>query len=246
MNDHRSLTSPYLSKLITLINTKPLHDFLTDLHQVLSVVYNKYASHTDLMTFEQFFEFTKHYDIFPKACSKACLFQIFHSLANQREQFQNMHSGVNVTKDTQQINVQHILSPPAQEKPVKVIDKAFFTQAVALSALYTTDQDYMDLIHKYDSSMQISDALEKASLSLCLAQVQRMYDSNGRAVANRKLSHVSLSMLKSTHKQKDIISLFIRKRSKYGWWFEQEEEKKNRSHQKPKMTFDQVMNFQQP
>lgn len=114
------------------------------------------------------------------------------------------------------------MSPRSKEKQqqTKAIDKAFFTQAVALSALYTTDPDFTDLIHKYDSSMAISDVLEKASLSLCLAQVQRMYDSNGRSVANLKLSHVSLTMLKNTYKEKDLISLFLRKPKKYGWWFD--------------------------
>jgi hypothetical protein len=32
VNDYRSIASPYLTKLIALINTKPLHDFLKDLH----------------------------------------------------------------------------------------------------------------------------------------------------------------------------------------------------------------------
>jgi hypothetical protein len=133
-----------------------------------------------------------------------------------------MNSGVHVTKDTLQINLQHTISPRSKEKQqqTKAIDKAFFTQAVALSALYTTDPDFTDLIHKYDSSMTISDELEKAGLSLCLAQVQRMYDSNGRSVANLKLSHVSLALLKNTYKEKDLISLFLRKPKRYGWWFD--------------------------
>jgi hypothetical protein len=53
-------------------------DFMSDLHQVLVGIFQKYIDNHNLMTFEKFLEFAKDHDIFPHESSKGALYNIFH------------------------------------------------------------------------------------------------------------------------------------------------------------------------
>ena len=77
----------YLSKLINLVNSKLLVDFMSELFCSLQDLYCKYtgSSPNGEMTFEQFAKFCRDYDIFPRFCSKPALYRIFHTLALMKE-----------------------------------------------------------------------------------------------------------------------------------------------------------------
>jgi hypothetical protein len=76
--DQRTQQSTLLSKLISLVNSQVIVNFMSDLHQVLGLIYVKYTDNHNLMTFDYFLQFAKDHDIFPTECSKAALYCIFN------------------------------------------------------------------------------------------------------------------------------------------------------------------------
>lgn len=71
-----------LSKLIYLVNTPVIVRFMGRLFQVLAgEVYQVYADKKGLINFDQFLEFAKDHDIFPKLVPKSVINTVFQSLA---------------------------------------------------------------------------------------------------------------------------------------------------------------------
>jgi hypothetical protein len=52
IKDDRSVQNTNLTKLITLVNSKTIVDFMSDLHIVLSQIYVKYTDNRNLLQFE--------------------------------------------------------------------------------------------------------------------------------------------------------------------------------------------------
>lgn len=71
-----------LSKLIYLVNTPVIVRFMGRLFQVLAgEVFQVYADKKGLINFDQFLEFAKDHDIFPKLVPKSVINTVFQSLA---------------------------------------------------------------------------------------------------------------------------------------------------------------------
>ena len=71
-----------LSKLIYLVNTPVIVKLMGRLFQVLAgEVYQVYADKKGLINFDQFLEFAKDHDIFPKLVPKSVMNTVFQSLA---------------------------------------------------------------------------------------------------------------------------------------------------------------------
>jgi len=60
-------------------------NFMSDLHEVLGMIYVKYNDSQNLMTFDSFLQFAKDHDIFPTECSKASLYSIFNELSKIKD-----------------------------------------------------------------------------------------------------------------------------------------------------------------
>jgi len=71
-----------LSKLIYLVNTPVIVQFMGRLFQVLAgEVFEVYADKKGFINFDQFLEFAKDHDIFPKVVPKSVMNTVFQSLA---------------------------------------------------------------------------------------------------------------------------------------------------------------------
>jgi hypothetical protein len=71
-----------LSKLIYLVNTPVIVKLMGRLFQVLAgEVFQVYADKKGLINFDQFLEFAKDHDIFPKLVPKSVMNTVFQSLA---------------------------------------------------------------------------------------------------------------------------------------------------------------------
>ena len=71
-----------LSKLIYLVNTPDIVKLMGRLFQVLAgEVFQVYADKKGLINFDQFLEFAKDHDIFPKLVPKSVMNTVFQSLA---------------------------------------------------------------------------------------------------------------------------------------------------------------------
>ena len=71
-----------LSKLIYLVNTPVIVKLMGRLFQVLAgEVFQVYADKKGLINFDQFLEFSKDHDIFPKLVPKSVMNTVFQSLA---------------------------------------------------------------------------------------------------------------------------------------------------------------------
>ena len=79
--DAKSAQNMYMNKLINLVNSKVMVDFMSELFCTLHELFPKYLGCNfqtqGLMTFEQFASFARDYDIFPRLCSKPALYKIF-------------------------------------------------------------------------------------------------------------------------------------------------------------------------
>ena len=90
ITEAKQTQNAHISKLINLVNSKLMVDFMSELFCILQDLYPKYAGlggnkSNDLMTFDQFATFARDYDIFPRYCSKPALYRIFHTLALMKE-----------------------------------------------------------------------------------------------------------------------------------------------------------------
>ena len=75
-----------MSKLVNLVNSKIMVDFMGELFYALTEIYPRYTDgNSDLMTFEQFLAFCRDHEIFPYVCSKPAIYRIFHSLSIMNE-----------------------------------------------------------------------------------------------------------------------------------------------------------------
>ena len=91
----KSSQTSYMGKLINLVNSKALVDFMSELFCTMQDLYPRYAGQASaqalkansckMMTFDQFATFARDYDIFPRFCSKPALYRIFHTLSQMRE-----------------------------------------------------------------------------------------------------------------------------------------------------------------
>ena len=83
----KSAQNKHISKLINLVNSRKLVDFMSELYCTLQDIYPKYTGGAvnGQMTFDQFVKFCRDFEIFPKFCSKPALYRIFHTLALMRE-----------------------------------------------------------------------------------------------------------------------------------------------------------------
>jgi len=81
----KSFQHIHISKLINLVNSKIMIEFMSELFCSLQDVYPKYAQGSSQMKFDQFAKFCRDYDIFPRLCSKPALYRIFHTLAIMKE-----------------------------------------------------------------------------------------------------------------------------------------------------------------
>ena len=81
----------HMNKMINLVNTKVMVDFMSELFCTLQDLFPIYVAKVNtqtLMTFDQFATFARDYDIFPRFCSKPTLYKIFHTLAQMKETLQ--------------------------------------------------------------------------------------------------------------------------------------------------------------
>jgi hypothetical protein len=81
----------YMNKLINLVNTRVMVDFMSELFCTLQDLFPIYVSKVNtqtLMTFDQFTAFARDYDIFPRFISISTLYRIFHTLAQMKETLQ--------------------------------------------------------------------------------------------------------------------------------------------------------------
>ena len=131
----------HINKLINLVNSKVMVDFMSELFCTLQELFPKYVgSHScKLMTFDQFASFARDYDIFPRFCSKPALYRIFHTLALMKEALQPSPLMTSTKKLLSQHSVS-TMNPNSQtltsRQMTESIDRNLFIEAITLCALY--------------------------------------------------------------------------------------------------------------
>lgn len=138
--DARSIQNTHISKLVNLVNSKIMVDFMGELFYALNDIYPRYTdANTDMMNFEQFLAFCRDHDIFPYVCSKPAIFRIFHALSIMNEALSPTKSFISTRNQLSQFNIS-VMSPKgqqvAQNKLTERIDKNLFVEALTLCALY--------------------------------------------------------------------------------------------------------------
>ncbi len=83
----KSHQTRHIGKLINLANSKVMVDFMSELFCTMQDIFPKYTGglKQGQMNFEQFANFCRDYDVFPRFCSKPALYRIFHTLALMKE-----------------------------------------------------------------------------------------------------------------------------------------------------------------
>lgn len=123
-----------ISKLVNLVNSKGIVDFMGELFYALTETYARYIdSNQSMMRFEQFIDFTRDFDIFPKLMSKASLYRIFKALALMNDAMSPKKELKNLT-----MNSFASLSPKNQQLKAfknELIDENLFIEALTLCAL---------------------------------------------------------------------------------------------------------------
>ena len=90
-------------------------NFMSDLHQVLGMIFVKYKESNNLMNFDQFLQFAKDHDIFPTECSKAGLYSIFNELSKIKDSLNPSASLASKKRELSDLDISH-MSPRGLEK----------------------------------------------------------------------------------------------------------------------------------
>lgn len=90
-------------------------DFMSDLHQVIAGIFQKYIDNHNLMTFEKFLEFAKDHDIFPHESSKGSLYNIFHQLSKIKDSLNPTESITKFRRELSDLDISS-MSPRGLER----------------------------------------------------------------------------------------------------------------------------------
>ena len=195
------------------------------------------------MRFEQFLNFTRDFDIFPKLMSKASLYRIFKALALMNDAM----SPKKQVKKQLTMSSFTSLSPKNQQLLAfknELIDENLFIEALTLCALDSShDILLIQAVEQFDP--RIHEEPNKETLKVCLKKciefVEHMYQADGVFASVKEKKTIFATMMCNMQDKKDLISGF-KSNPSYKWYFRESKSKQKRFEPKKiKMNFDSVM-----
>ncbi len=214
--DLRSTQNPLLAKLIYLVNTPAVVSFMSILFQVLAgEVYQVYADRKSMIKFDNFLEFAKDHDIFPKLVPKAAINTVFQSLAILNETLRVQSSPSKSKIDRLSV------SPHRGDCVIQqgTLDRNLFIEAVTLCALFHTPHDkaFSDMIKMYNGG-DISSNLEHATITKCLNLVANINNSDSTSSCLSRPTAGSNIKFNLQDRGKDFMHPF-KECGEYAWYF---------------------------
>jgi hypothetical protein len=221
-----------------------------ELFYALNEIYPRYIDPGQtMMKFEQFLNFTRDHDIFPKLCSKAALHRIFHSLALMSEAMSPSRELLTTRSNLEQNSVS-VMSPHGQALTQslrrELIDENLFVEALTLCAFFTNEpnKELRDRITAYDPLTH--EEPDKKSLRVFLTQslslVEVMNKSDGVFSSINDKHRTGVAALKCSLQDKKDLMAGFRSNPKFKWYFQMKRQTPKRFHSKNlKLDFDSAM-----